>query len=244
MNIIAIIQARTGSTRLPNKIFLDLEGKTVLEHVVDRLRKAIHINNIVIATTHSINDDVIESFCLERNIDCYRGSEDDVLSRYYEAAMKYEADIIIRVTSDCPLIDPDLVDMTIATLIENKCDLAANVGIDPKNRTYPRGLDVEVFTKEKLAEAYQKGIQKYEREHVTPYIYNNTNKIVYVRNVIDYSRYRWTLDTVEDYELIKIIFKNVYTVHKYFTWNEVLDFMQSNPELSIINAQIEQKKIF
>ncbi|SFL89552.1 spore coat polysaccharide biosynthesis protein SpsF [Paenibacillus sp. 1_12] len=241
MKIVAIIQARMGSTRLPGKIMLNLYGETVLSRVVKRVQMAKGIDSIVIATTLLPHDDILIDETLKLGALAYRGSEEDVLSRYFEAAVKYKADVIIRITSDCPLIEPELISEMLDFFHKHPCDYLSNT----IHRTYPRGLDVEVFTIDSLAEAMQNAGHIDQREHVTPYIYQNPNRyhIKQFINAIDYSKHRWTLDTPEDWELIHSIYKNLYSNNESFGWLEVLRLFDGNSELFNINAFIEQKKL-
>jgi len=199
MDIVAIIQARMGSTRLPGKVLMDLFGKTVLEHVIDRVKICPLVDKIVVATTTLPIDDVIVQECARINIHTFRGSSEDVLSRYYGAAKESGADIIIRVTSDCPLFDPDVL----TNMLERfNVDYLSNT----IKRTFPKGLDAEIFTMSTLERAHIEATDDYDREHVTPYIYNNPDKFVLssFEDVNDNSNQRLTLDTPEDWEIIKL----------------------------------------
>lgn len=242
MKTVAIIQARMGSTRLPGKVMMDLYGKTVLEHVITRVKKAKEIDEIVIATTVREDDNLIAEEAKRLRVKSFRGSEEDVLSRYYYSAKENEADIVVRITSDCPLIDPKIVDGIIEFYKSNKYDLVTNAGSDLSQRTYPRGLDTEVFSFKELEAAYIEAKEIYQREHVTPFIYENSDNIFYYKNDIDYSKYRWTLDTEEDFELINKIYEGLYTGEHNFYFEEILDLFKKQPELFNINEHIEQKK--
>lgn len=243
MRIGAIIQARMGSTRLPEKVMKNLEGKTVLEHVINRVQQSKLINEIIIATTLHERDSVIEAEALRCGVKAYRGSEDDVLARYYYAAKENNLDVIVRITSDCPLIDPEVLDEIIQYYLKITNDIVSNAGSNLSNRTYPRGLDTEVFSFEILKDAFTNAKEKYQREHVTPYIYETSGTAFYYKNDIDYSKYRWTLDTEEDFELISEIYKHLYHgVHDFYL-NDIVKLFEKIPELYDINAHIEQKKI-
>ena len=237
--VVAIIQARMGSTRLPGKVMKDLCGKTVLAHDIERVRQSKYIDEIVIATTKFKEDDIILKEVSKNGAKVYRGSENDVLSRYYEAAKENKADVIVRITSDCPLIDPFIVD----EVLNSNYDLVTNAGVYPENRTYPRGLDVEVFSFDILKKSFQEAIEMYQREHVTPFIYENSKNIYYYKNNIDYSKYRWTLDTEEDYKLIEIIYKKLYKGEHNFYFNDILKLFDDIPELFEINKNVRQKRI-
>jgi spore coat polysaccharide biosynthesis protein SpsF len=240
MRVVAIIQARMGSTRLPGKVLKDLAGETVLERVVNRTHRATLVDEVVVATTVKPADEAIVAECERLSVACFRGNEADVLDRYYRAAQKFSADAIVRITSDCPLIDPELIDATVRAFHEQKADYATNSLVV----TYPRGLDVEVFTAEALARAWSAAGQGYERTHVTPHIYENPElfKIVSLAAEKDWGRYRWTLDTVEDMEALR-------EIYKYFPdgdragWRDVLSLMEAHPGLAELNSGVRQKAL-
>jgi len=207
-----------------------------------RIKKAKLVDNIVIATTDLDSDEPLVEYLRENKINYYRGSSEDVLSRYYETALQYKADIIIRITSDCPLIDPNVIDEIIKIYLEdNKYDYVSNTLM----RSFPRGLDVELFTFGALKKCFLKAEQKWEREHVTPYIYTNRDlfSVYNFANKTDLSFFRWTLDTPEDYQLIKEIYDSLYNENKIFTTQEVVSLFSNRPELIDINKHIEQKKL-
>lgn len=244
-NISVIIQARFGSTRLPGKILKPVCGKPLLWHVWNRLKHSRMINDIIIATTTNPEDDQIEKFCSETGIHFYRGSTEDVLSRYYEAAKKFNAGIIIRITGDCPVIDPDLLDKMVNYFISqnqhSKLDYLSNV----LERTFPRGLDIEMFSFEALEKSFIEARKSYEREHVTPYIYQH-REIFTIKNFsndINYSFHRWTVDTNEDYELIKEIYESLYESKNIFLFSDILKLFEQRPELIKINQTVKQKKL-
>jgi spore coat polysaccharide biosynthesis protein SpsF len=243
MKIAAIIQARMGSTRLSGKVMKDIKGRTVLSHVIERVKQSNLIDEIIIATTVQDRDSVIENEALKYGAKVYRGSEEDVLSRYYLAAKENNIDIIVRITSDCPVIDANVIDEIINLYLKEKYDIVTNAGSDLSQRTFPRGLDTEVFSFELLEDANNNGKEKYHREHVTPYIYENSNKIHYFKNDINYSMYRWTLDTEEDFELINEIYNRLYKGTHDFYLQDIVEVFKKEPKLFTINAHIEQKKI-
>lgn len=241
MKIAAIIQTRMGSTRLPGKVMKQLQGKTVLSHVIERVRQSKLIDEIIIATTVDEKDDVVNDEAIRCGAKVFRGSEEDVLSRYYYAAKTYNIDVIVRITSDCPLIDPNVIDELIACYLNGQYSLVTNAGSDLSHRTYPRGLDTEVFSMEVLEEAFHNARQSYQHEHVTPYIYENKEGIRYYKNDTDFSQYRLTLDTEEDFTLIKEIYDRLYSRSMYLS--DIMDLFRQEPHLFSINAHIEQKKI-
>lgn len=243
MRIGVVIQARMNSTRLPGKVMKLLNHKTVLQHVVERVSQSTLVDTVVVATTDNAEDIAIFKNMDDLQINVFRGDENNVLSRYYYAASEYKLDVVIRITSDCPLIDAKLLDDMIKFYIENEYDMVTNAGSIPENRTYPRGLDVEIFSYKILSEAFENANYEYEREHVTPYIYEHSKKVFYYKNDTDYSMYRWTLDTREDWELIKLIYDNLYKDKHDFYMKEIIELMTNNNELVKINQHIEQKKL-
>ena len=196
MNIVCIVQARVGSTRLPEKVLKKICGKTVLELDINRLRKIKNINEIIIATTTLERDNKIVEECKKINVKFFRGSEENVLERYYYAAKENNADIVVRITSDCPLIDSKISEEIIQFYLDNieRYDYISNT-ID---RTYPRGLDTEVFSFKSLEKSIKEATLDRDKEHVTPYIWDNPKKlrVGQYKNKIDYSTLRWTLDTL------------------------------------------------
>lgn len=243
MKVVCVIQARMGSTRLPGKVMKDLYGKTLLCHDIERVKQAKFLDDFVIATTEAETDDCIVNEALKCGVKVFRGSEEDVLSRYYYAAKKNSADIIVRITSDCPFIDPHVIDEMIEFFEKGNYDIVTNVGNDLSKRTYPRGLDAEVFTYAVLEEAYKNAKERYQREHVTPYIYEQAKRIFYYKNSADYSCHRWTLDTEEDWKLIQKLYEQLYHGKHDFYLSEILAVMEANPEFFEINKGIEQKKL-
>jgi spore coat polysaccharide biosynthesis protein SpsF len=240
MKIVAIIQARMGSTRLPGKVLMDLGGETVLARVLGRLRRAIMIEEIVVATTDSAADDAIIRECERLEVSCFRGSEQNVLDRYYAAARMFAAEVVVRITSDCPVIDPDLVNETIRAFQLQGGDYCSN----SIPRTYPRGLDTEVFTMNALEQGWRHAYEPYEREHVTPYFYEHPElfRLVSHQGQIDYSQYRWTLDTEEDLELLREIYAR-FGNKDDFSWREVIQLMEHEPELAELNSHVIQKTL-
>jgi spore coat polysaccharide biosynthesis protein SpsF len=240
MSTLAIIQARMGSRRLPGKVLLDLGGATVLARVVRRLARSEQISQIVVATTGAPADEAIVSECQRLQVSYFRGSEDDVLDRYYQAARSHPAGAVVRVTSDCPLIDPKLVDETIRVFRDNRADYASNVF----PRTYPRGLDTEVFTSAALERAWREAREPSEREHVTPFFYEHPEifRLSSVSGDVDHSHYRWTLDTPEDLELLRAIYSR-FDNHGDFSWQDVIALMEREPDLAELNSQVLQKSL-
>ncbi|MDT7947017.1 MAG: glycosyltransferase family protein [Thermoflexus sp.] len=242
MKTVAIVQARMGSTRLPGKVLQDLAGEPMLARVVNRTCRAKTLQEVVIATTTNTVDDVIVKLCEARGWSWFRGSEEDVLDRYYRAAKKYQADFIVRITSDCPLIDPEVIDQVVQEFLERQpeVDYASNTW---PRRTFPRGLDTEVMRMDVLERAWREDRNPAWREHVTPYIYRNPDRfrIHNVVSPVDYSAMRWTVDTQEDLAFVRQIYD--YFGHDRFSWREVLKVLEEHPEWLEINRGVRQKRI-
>ncbi|PKP60156.1 MAG: acylneuraminate cytidylyltransferase [Candidatus Altiarchaeales archaeon HGW-Altiarchaeales-2] len=236
--IVAIIQARMGSTRLPGKVLKEVSGKPLLWHVINRVKKAKLIDQIVLATTDKKEDLKLIELASETCIESYAGSEEDVLDRYFQAATKYKADIIVRITSDCPLIDPRVIDKVIKHFLSDNFDYVANANII--KCTYPDGLDVEVFSYDALKKAFSGAKLTSEREHVAPYIRDHTEifKIGSVENDEDISHLRWTVDEERDLEFVREIYKRLYKEGGMFYMENVLELIKKTPELIEINSKI------
>ena len=239
MNV-AIIQARMGSTRLPGKVLLPLDGKPMLKFQIERVIKAQTIDKVVVATSNFKGDDVIFDFCASENIDCYRGSENDVLSRYYKAAIMHNAQNIIRLTADCPFSDPEIIDAVVNKLLAEKLDYAANT-VPPETSTFPDGSDVEVFTLDALTKAYEGAVLPADREHVTFYFWKGkkaqTFKIGQLSQLVNDSKYRITVDYPEDYELAMKLALLIKQANVFGDLHFILEALKSTPELVAINDQ-------
>lgn len=238
MTIIAIVQARLGSVRLPEKVLKPILGKPLIELVLLRLSASQEIHEIIVATSDNPENDKLQELVESLGFRCARGSDLDVLNRFYESAKTFNADIIVRITGDCPLVDPLLVDKCIKGYINSKVDYFSNV--DPA--TFPDGLDVEVFSFDALRDANINAKSKYDREHVTPYIRNNDKFLKSsIKNLEDLSSQRWTVDEAEDLVVIRNIF-SYFSPNIYFSWQEVLELSQSKPELFIANKHIKNNE--
>lgn len=239
MNTVVIVQARMTSTRLPGKVLLPLGGEPMLARLVERLRRVKHANAIVIATTTNASDDAIVALCDRLGVAHRRGSEHDVLSRYAEAAALHHADAVVRVTSDCPLIDPALIDHVIARYQVGDADYVSNM-LPP---SWPYGMAVEVFSAKALAEAHAEARQAAEREHVTPFLYAQPERyrLYNVTSPVDLSAQRWTVDTPEDHDLVQRLFDAVFPAKPEFTLADLQAAMQDNPDWLAINQHIVQK---
>jgi spore coat polysaccharide biosynthesis protein SpsF len=242
MKTVIIVQARMTSTRLPGKVMLPLAGHPMLERLTERLNRVSRADAVVIATTTNATDDVIADFCSAQDLACHRGPEHDVLSRYAAAARVHQASVIVRVTSDCPLLDPELVDDLLQRFASHggRVDYASNM-IEP---TWPYGMAVEVFSAQALYEADAEATQPAEREHVTPFIYWRPERyrLLSVRHDVDLSAQRWTVDTPEDYELVRRIFETLYPVRPRFVMADVLDLLARHQDWMRINQHVEQKR--
>ncbi len=238
--IVAIIQARMNSSRLPGKVLKEIMGTPMLLHVVNRTRRASSVDEIMVATTLDGSDDPIESLCNQYGIPIYRGSQFDVLDRYYQAAVQANAEVIIRITADCPLIDPEEIDLTVDAFLNSGVDFAANRL--PWGRNVPIGFDTEVCTFTALERAWQEAVLPFEREHVMPYLYDQPGRfnVLLVRRDPDYGHYRWTVDTPEDFKFICNIFEH-FGGRDDMTYQEILDLVHAHPELQEINAGIVHK---
>ena len=235
----AIIQARMTSTRLPGKVLMDIEGKPMLWRVINRLRFSKKIDDIILAIPDTKENDILEEFIKKNNIKYFRGSEKDVLSRYYEAAKKNKCNTIARITSDCPLIDPKIVDSVIKKYLNSSADYTSNT----LKRTFPRGLDIEVFNFKVLEKAYKEAKQFYQREHVTPYIYENPEKfrLINVKNKSNLCFMRWTVDEKKDLEFVREIYKKIYPKKKIFYMKDIVAILRKYPKLMKINEKVRQK---
>jgi len=205
--ISAIIQARMGSTRLPGKILKEIDDESMLGHVLDRVLRARCPDQVVVATTDKEEDDRIVEFCKRESVPYFRGSEEDVLDRFYQACGHYGSNSIVRLTADCPLIDPEVIDEVTRVYQKNDCDYASNT----LERTYPDGLDVEVFSREALEVAWRGADLKSEREHVTPYIWKNDDRfdLCHVTLDMDLSELRWTVDEPEDLLFVRELYSRL-----------------------------------
>jgi spore coat polysaccharide biosynthesis protein SpsF len=238
MSTIGIIQARMGSTRLPGKVLENVGGRLVLARVVERARRASLLDTVVVATTTAPADDAIAEWCGREGVPCFRGSEDDVLDRYLGAAREFGADVVVRLTADCPLLDPGVIDLVIAAFAGEPCDYAANI-LEP---TYPDGLDTEVFSRAALERAAAEAGLPSEREHVTPYIRNHPELFVVrsVRGARDLSGLRWTVDERQDLDLVRSIFEALGDGD--FGLDEVLALYDARPDLHQVNAGIARNE--
>lgn len=237
--ISAIIQARMGSTRLPGKVLKTIGDISLLELQIKRIQKSKNIDSIIIATSTNINDDEIEKFCLEKEIKFYRGSENDVLSRYYECAKHYNTDIIVRLTGDCPLIDPSIIDRVIDSHIHEDVDYSSNT-VPPETSFWPDGSDVEVFSFNALEKAHKEATKYEDREHVTFFFWKNKSndfKTFQLKNSFDWSNYRYTVDYKEDFKVIELIYEEIIARNIFGNISEIIEIMNARPDIRKINKE-------
>ena len=240
MKTVCIIQARMGSTRLPGKVLMDVGGEAMLAQVVHRCLRAQTLDTVAVAMTTQPEDDVLADFCAQRGWPCERGSADDVLDRYVQTARRLGAEVVVRVTSDCPLIEPDVIDGVVQTLGETGADYASNT-LPP--RTFPRGLDVEALTRDALERAGREDRDPAWREHVTPYVYRHPELfgLAAVVNATDHSNERWTVDTPEDLAFARTVYAHF--TPRPFGWRDVLAALDVHPEWRDLNRHVPQKAV-
>jgi len=245
LKVIAIIQARMGSTRLPKKVLMKIQAKPMLWHIINRLRYVNKIDDIVIATSDLDIDDAIYEFSKKYKVICFRGSESDVLKRFYDAAAFSKADHIIRITGDCPMVDSLLINDLIKLYQNGKydfCGIACGAGVSKEKniKRYPDGLDAEIFSFRVLKEAHFEAKKEIEREHVTPFIWQNTNRYLlgtlFSRST-DYSNLRLTVDNKQDFEFIDWIYKKLFLENNNFVLSDIIKLLKNNPN-AIINKHL------
>jgi len=248
MRISAIIQARMGSTRLPGKVLMDIGSRPMLWHVINRLKYSKKLNDIILAIPDTKENDILERFAEENRVKYFRGSEKDVLSRYYQTAKHFKCDLIIRITGDCPLIDSEIIDMVILKHLNFNVDYSTNTFIGTNNLkiTFPRGFDTEIFYFKNLEKAYKETKKDYDREHVTPYVKEHP-EIFNLQSIEAEGKFRrpelrLVVDTKEDLELIRAIYKYLYKPSKIFYAKEIIGLFDKHPGLVKINATVEQKR--
>lgn len=235
-----IIQARQGSTRLPGKVLSKVLGRSLLSYQIERLKRVATPSRLVVATTCQERDDSIVELCEQEGVECYRGSEENVLDRYFRAAKYYRASTVVRLTADCPLIDPAVVDWLAKAYFHSapRCHYARNRGL-------PRGMDVEIFSFESLAAAHQRAKHPEEKEHVTPFIYRHPSlfNTCYFDWTPPLPSWRWTVDTSEDWELIRLLIEYLYPTKPHFTLADLAEAMITHPHWAEINSHVRQKEL-
>ncbi|MBM3728768.1 MAG: acylneuraminate cytidylyltransferase [Acidobacteria bacterium] len=238
MKTAAIIQARIGSTRQPGKVLGLLAGEPMLTRVLRRVGRAARVNELVVATTTQPADHLLVELCARLGVRCWRGSEDDVLDRYHGAARACGADVVVRITSDCPLISPAVIDAAVARFRQHQPPVDYMV-----TDRFPRGLDVEVFSAAALETAWREDRNAAWREHVTVFLYRHPERfrIGSLACAEDWSGLRWTVDTAEDFELARRIYEHF--GHDEFEWEEVLQLLRARPEWATLNRHVTQKTV-
>lgn len=260
--VVAIIQGRMSSSRLPGKILADIAGQPMLTRVFTRASRATTLDEVIFATTTDASDDPVAEYCDFSGIPHTRGSLFDVLDRYYQTALQAKADVVVRITADCPVIDPELIDDVVNALLETgdwRFDFVANRLPPPWGRTYPIGLDVEACTFKALKKAWKEAKEPQHREHVMPFFYEGVQlsavsrqlsegtsprgfRVALLNHPTDFGDYRWTVDTPEDLEFMRQIYSR-FDGRDDFSWKEVLDLVHDNPELPKINADVQHKTL-
>ena len=236
--ILAILQARTTSTRLPGKVLKPILGHPMLSLQIERIQRSKKIDKLIVATSNNHSDNNIENLCINIRISCFRGSLDDVLDRVYQTAMQYKPEHIVRLTGDCPLIDPQIIDEVIDFCIKGDLDYVSNC-VEP---TFPDGLDVEVFKFSVLETAWKESLLPSHREHVTSFIHQNNErfKVGHYKNEVDLSHLRWTVDEPEDFEFVSQIYKELYPQYPIFITEDILELINRKPSLLGINSHVER----
>jgi len=239
MHTVAIIQARMTSTRLPGKILADIAGRPLLYHVVNRARQARLFDLVTVATTDRPTDDPTEDCCRRLGVPCFRGSETDVLDRFYRAAEASRAEVVARLTADCPLLDPPVIDSVVGMLRDGGLDYVSNT----RPPTFPDGLDVEAMKRETLGRAWREAQLPSEREHVTPYIWKQPEmfRLGNVANDKDYSKMRWTVDEPADLEFVRRVYAH-FGADARFGMPEIVALLEKEPEIQLVNAGFERNE--
>ncbi|MEX1013232.1 MAG: glycosyltransferase family protein [Waddliaceae bacterium] len=240
MQIVIIVQTRMGSSRLPGKALLPVLDRPLLSYQIERLTRVKSATRLLIATTTKPQDKEICDLCKKEGIACFRGDEQNVLERYLQAAKSVESDVIVRITGDCPLIDPEIVDKVIQYYLSGSFDYVSNT----LKWSWPRGMDVEVFSMKALEMAFSSANSSYDQEHVTPFFYHNPKifKLGSVVNDVDHSHLRLTVDTKEDFMLIAEILTRLYPQNPKFTFDDIASLLAKNPQLVELNAAVKQKE--
>lgn len=241
--VVCITQARMGSTRLPGKVLRPVKNRPLLQYHLSRLAGAESLDQIVVATTTAAEDDVIERFCRERGVAVFRGSGNDVLDRYYQCATAYDAGIVVRVTADCPLIDPALIDLVVDSY---RAQQPAADYVRLNTGYYPLGVDAEVFAFSALEKAWREADQPDFREHVTPYLYKRPDLFLchaFHESGVEYGGYRLCVDEQPDFDLVKRILEDLYDQNPLFSYLEVVNYLQDRPDLRQINQGVKQRTV-
>jgi spore coat polysaccharide biosynthesis protein SpsF len=247
MKVVALVQARMGSTRFRGKVLKEVSGKPMLKHVIDRLKHAKTLSEIIIATSVNERDKPIVELSKRLGVGCFVGSEEDVLDRFLKAAEQARADVIVRVTADCPLIDPCTVDKIVSCHLQSNVDYTRTLIDENNNKSFPRGLDTEVFSMKLLRRIHELAKDPYEREHVTVFIYNHPQffriEVIEAEGILQMPSYRLCVDVEDDLRLIREIYDRLYNPNKIIDIKEVIKLLNENPELQKINVHVKQKPL-
>lgn len=243
MKTVAIIQARNGSSRLPQKCSHKILGVPMLEHIINRVKKASSLDQVVLATTELPIDDGLEKIAKDADVSCYRGSENDLVDRYYQAAKEHGAELIVRITADDPFKDPGIIDESVDFFKSKMPEIDILTNYLPA--TYPEGLDLDIFSFAALEKAWKEASKEYEREHLSPYMYENSKLFKHFNIEADNKTgkdYRWTVDYPEDMKMVEEVFKILYEDNPFFGWEEILELFHSNSKLNQINQGIARSE--
>jgi spore coat polysaccharide biosynthesis protein SpsF len=240
--ILAILQARMSSTRLPGKVLKILQGKPMISHQIERISKSKKIDKLIIATSNEKSDDSLDTIAKSSNVVCFRGSLKNVLTRFYNAAFQYQPKHIVRLTGDCPLIDPEIIDQTISFYLSGNYDYVSN----SVEATFPDGLDVEIFSFQSLQEAFNEAQLPSQREHVTSFINSQPDRyqLECFTQSTDLSHLRWTVDEPEDFKFVNEVFKSLYPKNPDFGMHDILNLIKEKPELALINKKFTRNEGF
>ncbi|RYZ85897.1 MAG: spore coat protein [Proteobacteria bacterium] len=240
MKNLAILQARCSSTRLPGKVLKDLEGRPMIDQQISRVLQSKRLGQLIVATSTDPSDNILAQHLLDQGAKVFRGSLDDVLDRYYQAGSLHRGETIIRLTGDCPLFDPGLLDELIDYFEQGNFDYASN----SLQATYPDGLDAEIFKFSALERAWKNARIPSDREHVTPYIHKLREPFLigFKKNSVDYSDHRWTVDNTQDFEMVKAVYSKLYSENPFFNWRDILNLLEKHPEIREINQGIQRNE--
>lgn len=240
MKIVAVLQARVSSSRLPGKVLRPILGRPMLTLQIERIRRARRLDHLVIATSEDAADDALRDACAAAGVDLFRGSLNDVLDRVYRAALPHDPTHLVRLTGDCPLADPEVIDEVIRAHIDGGNDYTSNT----QPPTYPDGLDVEVARFEAFAQAWKDARLKSEREHVMPFLYNHPERfrLGSVKAAVDRSSLRWTVDEPADFELVTGVYETLYPANPAFTTADILALLEREPALAVINSKLHRNE--
>ncbi|HIJ80618.1 MAG TPA: glycosyltransferase family protein [Desulfuromonadales bacterium] len=238
--ILGILQARVSSSRLPEKVIRPLLGKPMILRQIERLKRIRQLDRLILATSSDASDDRLAEVCAQEGIECFRGNLNDVLDRFYQAALPYRPDYVVRLTGDCPLADPDLIDAVITYFLAGSYDYGCNC-LEP---SYPDGLDVEIFRFSCLEEAWREATLPSQREHVTPFIHRQPERfrIGCMKSAVDLSGLRWTVDEPADFDLVTRIYETLYPRNPKFVTSDILELLEKRPDLRTLNSTIKRNE--